>query len=333
MWRFFFFSLVLLLVSLITGCGLVADSLTGDIKNKLSPRQVLEQKAGDALRDEFFGAIGIDPQAFGEGQPLNRRETVSETLPVAFTEVPGMLRFHNRAGFRLNNFIGYMRSTYGVQLTAERSSTDPLTGGRIYRLKQLHEGLEVYGAFYRAISNQQEEITRATGHVYDSLQDVSFQVTLKEEEVLAPLKAAYPSISEWVIATNDTFRIDPLPTNTAIIYPAKLMVMPKALHPEERNELVAKYRVVGLSYLEDDQVFLGANRAGIIKITTNVRTQAAKEYGVSASTAKVNTRFYGRRTIPTIRIRRRQNGPQMDSVLRTVLSVNKVPEGAVYYGL
>lgn len=316
-----------------SGCGLVADSIAGPGKSSPSPRQVLEQRAGDALRDEFLSAIGVDPDMLADPQPLDRQATVSTELPVAFTEVPGVLRFHNHAGFRLSDFLRHMRNTYGVQLAVERSTKDELTGGRVSALRQLHNGVEVYGAFYRAIGNKEDEIVRATGHLYDELAEVSTEATLSQEAAMAPLKAAYPEIKNWVLVKEESELINAPSAGTARIYPGELQILPKAFHPDGKNGLTVKHRIVGLPPEGAHDVYLGANDPGLLKVVTKVHQQSSCEDRILPTTAKVKTLFHDQRTIPTVKICWENLDNKTDSVYRVAFLKHSVPNPVTFYSL
>jgi len=291
----YFLSLLLLLVS---GCGLAADAITSKAQGK-APVQSARESANEALRDRFLDAIGIDASFFQNAQPPDISETITTELPQEFTTVPGQLYFHQQKDFKLPDFLRYMRQTYGVQLAVTRSQLDDLTGNRISTFRQLHGQAEVYGAYYKAIANSDDEITQAFGKVYDGI-EVADQPDLYQEQALAPLKTAHKAVTKWIILQQD----QPIPTkvsaNTAVVHPGKLYVLPQDLHPKNRHELTVGHQIDGIPTGDKSLVFLGAIEPGVCQRLAIKQRQCATTKEIVTTT--VRTAHYGFQDLTTTKI-------------------------------
>lgn len=290
-----FLAFVFSLFIIISGCGLIADQITKDKsppKKKSTPRNSI-------LKDRLLEKVGLDPAMFKDAQPLNFSETVSSDLEIPHTKVPGVINFHNYKGFMLSDFFKYMRNNYGVTLAVLNTEIDKLTGQRIFWLRQIHKKVEVFGAYYRAVATPEGEIKKVMGTVYDNIK-VEITPKLSNEKALQALYDTYPNINNWKLAPSDTFLLNPIPPNTAVIYPQKLFILPAGLHPLQKNELTYVHRIEGHKTEKKEKVFIGANNLGVIyKANLKKHQQCPSLYQTSSATVK--TRYYDSKTIPTVK--------------------------------
>ncbi|MEM1359978.1 MAG: hypothetical protein AAGF89_17355, partial [Bacteroidota bacterium] len=289
-------AIFLLLVAIsVTGCGLLADA----IENKLQPKNPVEQakeRANSALRDRFLQSIGVDPSLFSEPQPLSFAETVSVGASLEQTSVPSSLRFNERKGFRLSDFQDYMWSTYGVRLREEKSQEDPETGNRITWFYQVHEDIKVFGTYYRAVAAPNGEIKQAFGTVYDDI-TVSTKASLSANASFAALKNEHPEVTDWQSVAAENFSTDTLPAAAAVYVDEGLVVLPRTLNVDKRDELCRRYTVGGISNSSEEDIFLGATTAGIRLRLSLVLAQNCN-HRHQLVTTEVPTLFHGRRRIP-----------------------------------
>lgn len=325
-----FSRLLPLLLVCLTGCGLVADTIMDNGKRQ-GPAEKIKNATNQALRDRFITAIGLDASMFQDPQPRDFSETVGTDLPLPKTNVPGELRFYDRAGFNLSAFLQFMRETYSVELAVSTSELEERTGNRITGLRQLHDGIEVFGAYYRVIAGKDGNVHKAFGTVYDNIA-VAKAADLYQDEALAPLKAAYPEVEKWVVASQKTDAYAQIPTGTAIIYPGTLYVLPAGIHPDGQHELTVAHHVAGGTPASFEQVFLGAITPGVRHKIDLIRRNDCP-HREKIVEREVNTLFHGKQKISVTHNCLPKVPNDLEPHFKTDFGLEHLPSPLNYYAL